>query len=60
MSPEPGCARSSSLTSLHPLPQCHRLSPVLTDSGRRGIQCGEVKEEAKGRGTRTALSATSA
>ncbi|MEI8170050.1 MAG: hypothetical protein WCG50_10265 [Rhodoferax sp.] len=72
MSPGPGCARSSSLTSLHPPPRRHRLAAVLAlgnstadehsqrlaGSGRCGIQRSEVKEEAKGRGTRTALSAT--
>ena len=46
----------SSPTSLHHSPQRHRLPAVWADSGRRGTQRSEVKEEAKGRGTRTALS----
>jgi len=45
-------------STLHNSPQCHRQPAVLADSGRRGAQCSEVKEEAEGRGTRTELSAT--
>ena len=73
MSPGAGCAHSSSLTSLHHPRQCHRQLAVLAcnasiplvptalaDSGRRGAQRSEVKEEAEGRGTRTELSAMSA